>query len=84
MPELADLQTLAVLVGEAVVGPPRGIVEKLDDVVGGTDCPDLEVCRAPRAGEEALEDGAPRGQLGRGGEDVLVVLVGRVRRRAIR
>jgi len=67
---------------EDVVGPARGSVEKLDDVVGGTDHPGLEVCRAPRAGEEALEDGAPRGQLGRPGEHVFVVLVGRVRRGA--
>ena len=33
--------------------------------------------RAPGAGEEALEDGAPRGQLGRRGARVFVMLVGR-------
>ena len=67
---------------EDVVGPARGRVEKLDDVVGGTDRPGQEVCRAPGAGEEALKDGAPRGQLGRRREHVFVVLVGRVRRGA--
>jgi hypothetical protein len=44
---------------ENVVDPARGSVEKLDDVVGGTDRPGLEVRRAPGAGQEALEDGAP-------------------------
>jgi hypothetical protein len=64
---------------EDVVGPARGSVEELDHVVGGTDHPGLDVRRAPRAGEEALEDGAPRGQLGRRGQHVLVVLLGTFR-----
>ena len=67
---------------EDEVGPARGRVEKLDNVVGGTDHPGLEVCRAPGAGEKASEDDAPRGQLGRRGEHVFVVLVGGVRRAA--
>ena len=49
---------------EDVVGPARANVEELDDVVGRTDRLGLDVRRVPVAGEEALEDGAPRGQLG--------------------
>ena len=60
---------------EDVVGPARGSVEKLDHVIGGTDHSGLEVRQAPGTGKEALEDGAPRGQLGRRGEHVLVELV---------
>ena len=67
---------------EDVVGPARGSVEKLDDVVGGTDHSGQEVCPAPGAGEEALKDGAPRGQLRRRREHVFVVLIGRIRRGA--
>ena len=67
---------------EDVVGPARGSVEELDHIVGGTDHPGLEVRWAPGAGEEALEDGAPRGQLGPRGEHVFVVLVGGIRRGA--
>ncbi len=38
------------------------------------------VRRAPGAGLETLEDGAPRGQLGRRREHVLIVLLGGIRR----
>ncbi len=64
------------------MGPARGSIEELDHVVGGADHPGLDVRRAKGAGQEALEDGAPRGQLGRGGEHVFVVLVGGIRRGA--
>ena len=67
---------------EDVVAPARGSVEELDHVVSGTDHSGLEVRRVPGAGEEALEDGAPRGQLGRRGEHVFIVLVVGIRRAA--
>ena len=59
--------------------PTRGSVEELDDVVSGTDRAGLEVRRAPGAGQEALKDRAPRGQLGRRWEHVLIVLIGGIR-----